>query len=228
MLLLTGIAALLMTTSAAHARPRVTYCSGDWMVAHIDGPIIGKCSVGPVKCTESCEAATKDFDRVVAVCGEPSSAENNWTEARCQIKALVVPYSPKWGFSAFRVLRVLEVYKLGADWKYDYRRCAAGHKVGEITIRISSLGNPMEFDIAEGPNFSVVDFKVASVRIDQADFPVSKGYAFEYALGPSKPILKALALGKRLQVFAEGQDEPVADLRYNHGKRTATFLRRCG
>jgi hypothetical protein len=57
----------------------------------------------------------------------------------------------------------------GADWQYDFRRCTVGHEVGDFYIRISSL-YPVEFDRMKNLDKSGVDFKVASVRIDQDDF----------------------------------------------------------
>jgi hypothetical protein len=61
---------------------------------------------------------------------------------------------------------------------------------------------------------------VTSVRIDQADFAARPGYAFEYR-GSGKPVLRALARGKRLQVFAEAENEPVADLLIGDGQSAA-------
>jgi hypothetical protein len=114
-----------------------------------------------------------------------------------------------------------------ADWQYDSRRCAVGHEVGDFYFRISSL-YPVEFDIVKNLDRSGVDFKVASVRIDQVDFPARSGDAFEYSLGPGKSLLRALARGKRLQIFAEGEAKPVVDLLIGDGKKVASFLRRCG
>jgi hypothetical protein len=74
-----------------------------------------------------------------------------------------------------------------ADWQYDSRRCAVGHEVGDFYFRISSL-YPVEFDIVKNLDRSGVDFKVASVWIDQVDFAARSGDAFEYSLGPGKPL----------------------------------------
>ena len=55
-----------------------------------------------------------------------------------------------------------------ADWSYDYRRCAAGREAGDFYVRISTM---IGFDIIRKSDLHVVDFKVASVRVDGVDFP---------------------------------------------------------
>jgi hypothetical protein len=112
------------------------------------------------------------------------------------------------------------------DWKYDYRRCYAGHMTGDFYVRISSEGF-MDVSTSDMRN---VDFKVTSVRIGQINFPADpEGYGRNwYRLGPEKPLFRALEFSKHLQVFAKGQDKPVVDLRYTHGRETANFLRKCG
>jgi hypothetical protein len=100
----------------------------------------------------------------------------------------------------------------GADWQYDSRRCAVGHVVGDLYFRIWGE-YPVEFDIMKDRDGSGVGFRVASVRIDRADFPARESDTSHYILGLTEPLLRALARGKRLQVFAEGEAEPVADLR---------------
>jgi tetratricopeptide (TPR) repeat protein len=114
----------------------------------------------------------------------------------------------------------------GADWQYDFRRCTVGHEVGDFYIRISSL-YPVEFDIMKNLDKSGVDFKVASVRIDQDDFSARSGYAFEYSLGSGEPLLRALARGNRLRVVAENKAEPIVDMAIGNGKKAVAFLRKC-
>ena len=85
------------------------------------------------------------------------------------------------------------------------------------------------FDIMRNSDLHVVDFKVASVRIDGVDFPASSPDGFNYRLGRDEldEWLRAVARGKQLQVFAEGRDDPVVNLRIGNGKRVAAFLRKC-
>jgi hypothetical protein len=45
MSLLAGIAALLIATSAAHARPRVMICEGQWSDMRTIGLMIGGCDI---------------------------------------------------------------------------------------------------------------------------------------------------------------------------------------
>jgi hypothetical protein len=81
--------------------------------------------------------------------------------------------------------------------------------------------------LSAGYDVSGAGFRVASVRIDRADFPARESDTSHYVLGLTEPLLRALARGKRLQVFAEGEAEPVVDLRIGDGKKVAAFLRRC-
>ena len=56
---------------------------------------------------------------------------------------------------------------------------------------------------------------------------VARYDGYYYVLDSLKPVLRALAHGKRIQVFEGDNREPVIDFRVRDGWKGANFLRRC-
>jgi hypothetical protein len=157
---------------------------------------------------------------------EPAGLPEYWQADRCGARPMDLTRKQVERAQAREQKLITPQTSYGAGWQYDYRRCAVGHVVGDFYFRICGE-YPVEFDIMKDRDNSGAGFRVASVRIDRADFPAREGDTSHYILGLTEPLLRALARGKRPQVFAEGKAEPVADLRIGDGKKVATFLRRC-
>jgi hypothetical protein len=109
--------------------------------------------------------------------------------------------------------------------EYDARRCAVTLSAGDVHVRFSSL-YAVEFDAMNAEFKPIGD--IARVQIDQTTFALHPGQAFEYSLGSAKEVLPVLARGQRLQVFADGKNEPVIDMPIRDGKKAVAFLRKCG
>jgi len=109
-----------------------------------------------------------------------------------------------------------------SGWSLDWRRCIARNREGNGRFEATGF-----WDIGFS---SSGEKNIIFVRIDRVDFLMSPPVSdFDDHHPVAKELfLRALARGKRLQVFVDDKTEPVDEVQIGDGRGLVRFLRECG